>query len=166
MEHVDPLMGIILPYANFFIFLGLAIYFFRKPAAAAAAKKRDEYVRLVNEAKKANDAAQARLAELTRRQAQLDSEVRDIQSLAKMTADTESQKILDDANRVAVHLKAEAKRIAAAEVEKAKAELRDEIMRSVRASVVEKVRAELTADGQKSLVQRRIADLKSIPSQG
>ena len=166
MEHVDPLMGIILPYANFAIFLGLAIYFFRKPAAAAAAKKRNEYTRLVNEAKKANDEAQARLAELTRRQLQLDTEIKEIQGLAKMTADTESQKIMEDATRIAAHLKAEAKRIASAEVEKAKATLRDEIIQSVRASVVDKVKTDLTTDGQKSLTERRIADLKSIPTQG
>ncbi len=166
MEHVDPLMGIILPYANFFIFLGLAIYFFRKPAAAAAVKKRDEYAHLVNEAKKANDAAQAKLAELIRRQAQLDTEVREIQQLSKVTGEAEVQKILDDANRVATHLKAEAKRIADAEVEKAKGALRDEIVKSVHAGVVDKFKKELTADGQKALVQRRIADLKSIPAQG
>jgi F0F1-type ATP synthase membrane subunit b/b' len=166
VEHVDTLMGVVLPYANFLIFLGLAIYFFRKPAAAAAAKRREDYLRLVNEAKKANDAAQAKLAELTRRQSQLDHEVREIQNLSKISAETEAKKIIEDAERLAVHLKAEAKRIADAEVEKAKAALRDEIIRTVHANVVDKVKNEMTADAQKSLVQRRIADLKSIPTQG
>lgn len=166
MEHVDPLMGIILPYANFFIFLGLAIYFFRKPAREAAAKKRDDYARLVNEAKKANEAAQAKLADLARREAQLDTEIKEIQNLAKISAEAEAQKITEDAERVALHLKAEARRIAEAEVEKAKAVLRDEILKSVREGVVNKVKTDMTADAQKALTQRRIADLQSIPSQG
>ena len=162
MHEVDTLMGVILPYANFFIFLGLAIYFFRKPARAGAAKKKEDYDRLVNEAKKAYEDASAKLAVLSERHAKLDQEVREIQSLAKVSADAEATKIIGDAERLAEHLKAEAKRIAAAEVDKAKQALRDEILASVKATVIEKFKADLNPAAQQELVKKRISELKSI----
>ncbi len=156
------LMGVILPYANFFIFLGLAIYFFRKPAREAAAKKKNDYDRLVNEAKRANDEAQARLAELTKRYERLDSELKEIKELAKSSADTDAAKIVADAERLAEHLKLEAKRIAEAEVENARGALRDEILQQVRGAVVAKIKTELSAASHQDLIKRRVADLTKI----
>jgi F-type H+-transporting ATPase subunit b len=165
-EHVDMLMGVILPYANFAIFLGLAIYFFRKPAKAAAAKKRQAYEELLAESKAAYVEAAERLAEMKRRQADLDREIADLKATAKTTADMEAAKIVSDAERLANHLRTEAKRIAAAEVEKARATLRAEIVESVRESVTSKLKTELTSEAHLSLVRGRIGELKNIRAEG
>jgi F-type H+-transporting ATPase subunit b len=165
-EHVDPLMGIILPYANFAIFLALAIYFFRKPAKAAAAKKREAYEKLLAESKAAHAEAEQRLAEMRARQAGLDKEIADLKATAQAAAEVEAAKIVGDAERLAEHLRQEARRIAQAEVDKARAALRQEIVESVREGVTQKLKAELTGDAQLTLVRSRIGDLKSIRAEG
>jgi F0F1-type ATP synthase membrane subunit b/b' len=166
MEHVEPLMGIILPYANFFIFLGLAVYFFKKPARAAAAAKKQQFDKLMAEATQARDAAVAKLEELKRRQAGLDREIEALKQTSEITAKQESEKILADAERLANHLRAEARRIADAEVEKARAALRREIVEAVRDSVTHKIKAELKEEAHLSLVRERITDLNRLRVEG
>lgn len=166
VDHVDPWMGIIFPYVNFAIFLAAAIYFFRKPARAAAAKKRAAYEQLLAESKAAYDEAAQKLAEIKARQAGLDREIADLKSSAKAAADMEAAKIVSDAERLAEHLRQEARRIAQAEVEKARATLRQEIVDAVRESVTKKLKTELTGEAQLSLVKNRIGELKNIRAEG
>lgn len=166
MEHVDMLKGVILPYANFFIFLGLAIYFFKKPARDAAVRKKADYDRLLAESRAARDAALAKLDELKRRHANLERELGELRSISQQTAEAEAAKIVADAERLAEHLKIEARRIADAEVDKARAQLRREIVDSVRASVTTRIRTELKTDAQLMLVRQRIGELKNLHAEG
>ena len=166
MEHLDPLMGVILPYANFFIFLGLAIYFFRKPAREGAAKKRSEFLRVMNEAKKSYDDANEKLTQLKNRQANLESEIADLKKTSDLSAKTESEKILSDSTRLANHLREEAKRIAAAELQKAKATLRQEIVAAVSSNVQHKITKEVTKDKHLEIVRRNISELKTVKAEG
>ncbi|MCX6104753.1 MAG: hypothetical protein NTY08_02860 [Proteobacteria bacterium] len=161
-DHFDVLMGVILPYANFAIFLGLAIYFFRKPAAAAAKKRREQYSKLVAEATAARDAAVSKLNELKNREESLADELASIKADSRESAEQEASKIVADAERLATHLRAEAGRIAAAEVAKARAELRKEIVDTVTASVKEKLVRELSVDTQLVLARKKIDELKHV----
>jgi F0F1-type ATP synthase membrane subunit b/b' len=166
MEHIDPLMGVILPYANFFIFLGLAIYFFRKPAREGAAKKRTEFLRVMNEAKKSYDDANEKLNQLKKRQANLESEIADLKKTSELAAKTEADRIISDSERLANHLREEAKRIAAAELTKAKSELRQEIVSAVSSNVTHKISKEVTKDKHLEIVRRNISELKTIKVEG
>jgi len=166
MEQLDLLMGVILPYANFFIFLGLAIYFFRKPAREGAAKKRAEFLRVMNEAKKSYDDANEKLTQLKNRQANLESEIADLKTTSDLTAKTEAERIIADSERLANHLREEAKRIAAAELSKAKATLRHEIVSAVSSNVTQKITKEVTKDKHLEIVRRNISELKTIKAEG
>ena len=166
MEHVDPLMGIILPYVNFFIFLGLGIYFFRKPARSAALKKHQEFQEAMNAATAAKDEADRRLAELEKRHQQLDQELAAMKAAAQNAAETEAAQIVADARRLGEHLKQEAQRIASAEVEKARFGLRREIVEAVRQKVAEKIQSEVGEREQVALVKKRIADLNTLKVEG
>jgi F0F1-type ATP synthase membrane subunit b/b' len=166
MENVDPLMGIILPYVNFAIFFVLAIYFFRNPAAEAARKRRAEFEKVMLEASRAKEAADQRLAELNGRLAKLDKEVSDIRQLTKDSAQEEAAKILSDAETLAEHIKHEARRIADAEVQKARASLRSEIVKSVRDAVTQRIQSELDEKAQLTLVKKQIGTLNNIRAEG
>ena len=166
MEHVDLLKGVILPYANFILFVGLAVYFFKKPAREAAAKKKAEFDKLLAESRAAKDAALARLDELKRRQANLDRELDDLRQAAKQAAETEAAKIVADAEQLASHLKTEARRIAAAEVDKARGELRREIVAAVKDGVTSKIQSELKSDAQLRLVRQRIGEMQNLQAEG
>ena len=63
-EHVDMLMGVILPYANFFIFLGPGHLFFSQTGSRSRGEETRAYEQLLNESKAARDEALARLEEL------------------------------------------------------------------------------------------------------
>lgn len=164
--EVDPLMGIILPYANLILFLVLLVYFMRKPAAAAAASAREDYQRLLREATAARDEAHARLSDLKARQAQLDQEIAEIKSMSRGAAEMEAAKIVEDAQRLSAHLKEEARRIADTEVANAKAELRSEIVRAVREGVVQRLVTEVKPDAHLSLVRKQINELQTIQTEG
>lgn len=166
MEHFDFWKGFVFPYINTFIFLGLAIYFFRKPAIAAARKKRDEFLRTMNEAKKTYDEANEKLTQLKARHANLAAEIADIKKTSEAAATAETQRIVSDAERLAEHLKEEAKRIAAAEVAKARAELRQEIVETVSSNVVAKISKEVSGDMHHSIVRRNLSELRSIKVEG
>ena len=166
-EHsLDLFRGLVLPYFNFFVFLAAAIYFFRKMVLKAAATQRSDFETQMNEARAARDAALTRIEELKRRQAGLDKELADVLSMNKAAADMDAAKIAGDAERLAAHLRDEAKRIAAAEIEKARGTLRREIVEAVRLSVTAKLKTELNADSQLRLVKKQIGELQTIQAEG
>ena len=162
MEQIDTFVGIIAPFTNFIIFLVLAFIFFRKPAAAAATKKREEFQKVLEEAQKTKRDAETQLAQLNDRMAQLDAELASIRANAKITADAEAAQIVADAERLAGHLRDEARRIADAEVDKARATLRNEIIAAVKENVTNRARAELDKNSHLELVKKRIGGLASM----
>lgn len=167
MEHeIDMLMGVILPYANFFIFVGLAVYFFRKPAKEAATKKRHEFTRVMDEAKKSFDEANEKLKVLQTRQANLKTEIEEYIRTSEQSAKQEAERIVQEAERLAHHLKEEAKRIASAEVQKARASLRQEIVDTVCTNVKDKISKEVTKDRHLEIVRKNISELKTIHAEG
>lgn len=162
MEHVDPWMGIIFPYANFAIFLIAAVYFFKNPLRKAAQKRKVDFEKLATEAQAARAAAEEKLADLKVKQAALTKEIDDMLLVSKQTSESEALKIIGDAEHIAANMRDEAKRVAAAEIEKARHVLRSEVVRAVQESVAAKLRSDLSSDEQKSMVHRRIEELKSL----
>jgi len=162
LEHLDLFKGVFLPYANFIIFMALAIYFFRKPVRAMAEKRRAKFDAALKQAQEAKDLAEAKNRELTARLAKLDDEVAEIRRLTNDTAQFESKRIVDEAHQLATHLKEEAKRLANAEIERAKNELRHDIVAQVKSGVESKIQAEFGQDAQIKLAKTRIGQLKAV----
>ena len=154
--------GIVIPYANFILFLALAYHFFRKPVTAAAQKKRQDFEAAKAEAERARNEAVEALQKLEARMANLQTEIDDIRNSAKAAADHEAERIVSGAKELAQHLEDEAKRIAANEVEKARHELRVEVIRQAKESVASKIKNELGAEEHGRLMQDRIGKLKEV----
>ena len=98
-------------------------------------------------------------------QALLDREIAELKSVSRDAAKSEAAKIVADAERLAEHLRHEARRIADAEIDRARAALRAEIVESLRTSVTGKIQRELDPAAQLALVHRRVAELKSIKAE-
>jgi len=162
MENVDPFIGIFAPNFNFVLFLVVAYFVFRKMAKAAAKKKREDFQLLLKESQRAKNEADAKLAELNARMANLDKEVEEIKATAKKGAQIQASKIVQDAQNLSSHLKEEAKRIANAEIDKARNALRQEVVTAVAASVTQKAKTSLDASSHKSLVDKRIGSLSAL----
>lgn len=161
-HHIDPWLGIFFPYLNFAIFFILAIYFFRKPASNAPKKKLEDFERIKREAFKVKEDAAKKLDELNQRRANLQKEITEMQTMAKQAADLEAEKIISDAQRVAKHLKEEAKRIAEAEVLKARGILRKEIIELVKVSVEEKIKSDIDDVRHLKIIDSQVSGLDKL----
>lgn len=162
MEHLDLLKGVILPYANFIIFVGLAIFFMRKPLAGMARKRHDVFQHSLQEAQKAFDEALTRMNDIQARLGQLDKEIDEIRQRAREQAERESKDMIEEARQVAEHLQEEAKRIAEAEVSLAKAALRREVVEQVKKKIEDELKSGLDAAHHRKIVQQRISELKGM----
>lgn len=161
-HHINWLMDVILPWANFLIFFGAAVFIFRKPAVAAARKQRDDFEKLRAEAVRARDVAQEKLDILRKRESALAAEIAETARLSKVAAEAEAAKIISDAERVATHLKTEAKRIAAAEVENARAAIRRDIVAALKEAVTTRIQKDFNEAAHLALARQRVSDLQQM----
>jgi len=166
LEQLDTFMGIIVPYANFALFIILAVVFFRSPARAAAKKKREAFEAQMREASRVKQEAEAKLLELQTRMNNMDREVAEMMDTAKKSAAIEADKIVSDAERLAQHLQSEAVRVANAEAEKARATLRDEIIAEAMVQVTKKLQSELSEKDHGALVKSRLGKLQELRAEG
>lgn len=162
MEHVEFTTGVLYPFINFSIFIGLAIYFFRGPITKMLTGRREEFQKLMAEAASAKREAEEKLEVINERLANLDSEIDGIKNKSVEQAKYESEKIIDEANRLAEHLKKEAKSISEAELIRAKHELQKEIMDIVKDKVVGRISQELTKDRQVEIVNQKSTSIQNI----
>lgn len=162
MEHVNLITGIILPYFNFALFLGLCVYFFRKPLAAMALNRRKEFERAIQEATKVKDDALRKNQELTQRLRQLGAEVEAIKSGAAQAAEKDAQRMVADAETLARNLIEDARRMADAEVDRAKNALKVEIVNQVREAVVDKIKHEIKPADHAALIQKKVGNLGEL----
>ena len=161
MEHFDWLKGFVFPYINFALFLFLAVKFFKKPIQQALDGRRKDFERLMQEAKSAKDAAEAKNNELKQRLAKLDSEISLMKAKAKEAAETEAKAMLARAQRLSEQLKEEAKRMAEAEVKNARDQLRREIVEEVKGVVTKRLR-EVSDGEQTAILKKKISAIASI----
>lgn len=156
MESFNWLSLVIFPYVNFFLFLGVLVYFARKPLNAMTLQKRAEYERVVLEANRAKAEADAKLKAINSRLSNLAAELLSMKNTALAEAEEEANKIVQQGERLAKRLKEDAHRMAQAEVEKAEAILSERILNGVRNSVVTRLKSEMTTEKQGEYLERRL----------
>ncbi len=162
MEQVDLLKSVILPYLNFFFFLGLAIYFFRKPLNNMARAKHDKFVFAADEARKLMEETEKLHQNLEMKAATLAQEIEGIKAKSREAAEIEAKEIIENAKAIAEHLKKEARFIADAAVEQAKQELRREIVTLAKESVVKKIHEEMDSAGHKTFLKKQVKELDHL----
>lgn len=162
MEHVNLITGIVLPYFNFALFLALCVYFFRKPLAAMAKNRRNEFEVAIREATKAREEALQKNQELTTRLRHLDREVEEIRRGAALAAEKDAQRMVTEAEALAKNLIDEARRLADAEVERARHALKTEIVETVREAVVNKIKHDLKPADHTAMIQNKVGSLGEL----
>jgi F-type H+-transporting ATPase subunit b len=158
---VDPFMGIIVPYTNFFLFLVLLYFVARKPLSEMARQRRDAFSKALTEASAAKEKAEARLKELQQRLSKIDAEIKEIKTVSRQSANTEAARIVAEGSSQAEALKAEAKRIKDAELSSAITDLRKEIVATVTKTVQQQLENKLDHAAQQALISRRTEQLSS-----
>ena len=154
--------GFFVPYINFAIFLFLAFKLFKGPLLGLLQGKKREYEKKLKAFSLAKEEAAARNDGLTKRLADLDRELADMEKAAKRDAEIEGEKILAEARKLSEFIVSEARRLAAAEVEKAKKEINEEILRRVREQVFAKAEQAMSQDHLKQSQSEAISQLKQL----
>lgn len=119
---------VILQFINFFLYVGLVVYFARTPVVEYFKNRQAKFYSALKRADEARAAAQAQRADVLSRIAKLEA-TRDesIQNARREAAALRAQ-IVDEAKNVSVKLRSEAERTAAVEIDRAKHALREDLL--------------------------------------
>lgn len=162
MENVDFLTGLVLPNFNFILFLVLCFIFFRKPLAEMARKRRSDFENAIKDASRVKEAALKKNQELTARLRSLDEEVTSLRRSIVNAAEQDAERMKIEAEALARNLIEEARRMADAEVEKAKLRLKTEILETVHEAVVNKIKSELKPEDHVHMIEAKMDNLQSL----
>jgi F-type H+-transporting ATPase subunit b len=97
-------------FLNLFIFSAVAIYFLKRPLTATFQARREAIKQELLQAKEARDQALAKLTEVQARLAGLDSEVEQIQQLARSESAAERERIARETEQEIIKIRDQAQR--------------------------------------------------------
>lgn len=137
---------------NFAVTFGLLAYFVTKPLRNGMAGRRETIEKSLAEAKQAKQDAEARFAEYDRKLAKASGEIDAIYAEIRREGELEREKILANAHEMAEKIKAEAKKSAAQEVARARADLQREASRMAIAIAEDLLAKNFTPQDQDRLV--------------
>ncbi len=162
MENVDLISGVVLPYVNFVIFAVLAFVFLRKPLNAMALQRHDSYKVDLEEARRAQKEAEEKLAQVTAQMADIQTELSTIRDRTRSQARTEAADMIAEAQQLATHLKEEAQKVAVAEVELARVQLRRDIAAQVRGEIEAALKSGIQPEIRKKLHESRVREISQM----
>jgi F-type H+-transporting ATPase subunit b len=117
-----------LQVANFLIYLALMVYFLRKPIKSYFVTRQEAFRQALIHAKTAKHEAEKRKTEIQERLSALESSAAQSLKTAKSEADAIRARILNEASELSENLRKESARAAQFEIERAKRELREELL--------------------------------------
>ena len=149
---------------DFAVFLGILIYFGRKPIAAALDGRYKTVVQDMSEAKELRDQAQARFDEYKERLGRLEEELAQVIAEVRQGTQVECDRILADARTTADRIASEEAARIAQEGKKVREELAAHAVDVALRISTEQITSKLDAARQQQLVDRVIADMSAIPA--
>lgn len=149
---------------NFAVFLGILSRLLWKPIKAGMVERHNSIKGDLEEASRLRAAAEAQLAEFTKKVAGADQEVETLLAQLRKEAQADRARIIAAAEAEAVHLKAEAEKQIAVEIERARAALRRETVEQALRAAEDILRTRITADDQTKLADRYLKDLEKAPA--
>ncbi|MDD9950549.1 MAG: ATP synthase F0 subunit B [Zetaproteobacteria bacterium] len=160
-QSLEGMQLVVYPYINFFIFLAVLIYFARKPLRAVMEQRKVEFQQRRQEAEVAEQKAQALTAELEEQLSGLTERIATLKQEAKVSAEAEASRIIEEGKSHAALLVAEAEREVRGMLLDCERTLKAEILQSVREEATRKLQDEMSASGHQELVQANIVSLKN-----
>ncbi len=156
--HAIPWMVIVAQAFNLAVLFGALIYFLRAGAKKYFSSRQEIYLELVNRADAARREAEKARSDIAAKLNELESGSKKTLEHAQAEAAQMRTRIVSEAQSLAVKMKEEAHRSVKIELEKAKNELRQELLgaavESARASLKEKVGGPEQAKLQKEFVDK------------
>lgn len=142
---------------NLLIFVGLMVYLLRKPLATHFAERKKSFHELVDRAEKARREAESAKREMAERVAHIESTAQSSMKDAEREAEEMRKKIINEGAALSQRMQVEAKKTAEMEVERARNELRVEVLRAA-TEQTEKMLREKVGDPEKKRLQNEFVD--------
>lgn len=158
----DPWVSLGLKFANFAILVGILYYFLRKPVRHALADRHQNLRKSLDDARKAKQEAEAKLAEYSRRVANLQQEMEQLQDQVREEAQRQKQTILAEAKEAAVAIRRQAEAAGTQEVKRAQDTLRNEAVRLAVQLAQDLLAKNYTAADQQQALQMTIKNVEEI----
>lgn len=147
---------------NFAIFLGILSRIVWKPIKAGIVDRHDRIKHELGEATRLRQAAEAQLAEYTKKVANAESEVNALLTQLRKDADADRARILAAAEADATRLKEEADRQIKVEIERARLELRRETVEAALKAAEDLLKRGVNDADQQKLAERYLGDVERI----
>jgi F-type H+-transporting ATPase subunit b len=155
------LQSVVIPYFNFAVFLGVLIYFFRKPLTIMAQTRRDKFLASTKESSEALEKANAEFKQIKERFEALNAELSTFKTESENQARAEAAKIVSEGDRLAAQILSETKKVAEEEIARARRELRDEIVSAAKDKASKQLASSLSDAEKSKILSTRISDLKT-----
>lgn len=139
MAEVEFFSGVLFPFINFFLFLAVAIYFFRKPLGAFAVARREKFLHRARAASDKADEVAKLEHELQEGTSRIDQDLVNLERQTIADAERQAAQIIAEAEKNAARIRDEAVQVAAAFT----VEMQDELKREILHRVREELRGEL-----------------------
>ncbi len=146
---------------DFLVYVGLLVYFLRKPLQAFVEARRERIVHDIDEARKLREEAEAKLNDYQSRLDNLEAEIKGILDEARQAGEAQRKRILIDAAKSAERIRSDAKARIEQETRKLQHELRiktvELAMQVAQKAIVEKI----SDKHRRRMVDEYITDLES-----
>lgn len=157
-KHWPPPFGFAL--INFAIFLGIMSRLAWKPLQAYMLQRHDDIAKNLDDAAKLRAEAQSALDAYQGKLAGLDREIDVLLAQIRKEAEADKARIIATAEADAERLRVEAERQIAAEIERARRELRTGVIEAAVAAADAALRKNIAADDQKRMAERYVSDVE------
>jgi len=157
-KHLPPPFGYAL--VNFAIFAAIMMKLAGKPLRDFVAERHDGIKRDLDEAARLRKAAEAQLAEYGKRVERVDQEVDQLLAEIRKEAEAEKARLIAAAEEQARRIKEDAQKQIAAEIERARLELRRGVIEAASKAADELLKKQIGADDQRKMAERYVGDLE------
>lgn len=165
----EPEQAMSAPFVLMLVNFGILLIILAKlggPAARKMAESRSDQIKhALEEASSLRDKAKAKLAEYEERLAAADAEITKLVDGMRADADAEKTRILAAAEATAAAMKRDAELRIAAEIERARTELRAEVTAAAVAAAEKILASKATPSDQTKLFEQFVGDLQRVASQ-
>jgi F0F1-type ATP synthase membrane subunit b/b' len=161
MESGEFFRYVAAPFLNFFMFLGIAYFAFRKPLQSGAMRQREEYLKQFEEARKVKAEADASLLALETRVKNFDQELREIQNNAETLAKAQAEQILANAEALAQNLVSEARNSIETEAKQSFESLKRLMVAELKGKLGQRIESELSETRQHQIFDAEIRKISS-----
>ena len=146
---------------NFAIVFGALGYFLAKPLRKGLGERRAKLIETLEQANRARQSAEAKVAEYERKLADSDREIAELLAQAKEANSRERISILAEAQAAADTVGKEARQCADREIERARRELRAETAQMAISMAEERLRKEINSEDHARLVTENLQQMEN-----